>query len=204
MKLTAEALRLTSEMMKTLSPQPRAIPPADADLPLVRSAVTQAVRRLGFYLFILQLITVTCAAEGESVIPQKLEVYVGSSIFGAWHVVLHGQTLTCRKEQSGREDQNSLPVTPTVEQWRDFRQAMDKLAVWRWQRDYPNRDIADGTQWRVDIVYADRAVSSEGSNNFPGPDGKPNSAPYQTEAFRAFIGAFEKLLGKKRVFPDVG
>ena len=53
------------------------------------------------------------------------------------------------------------------------------------------------------VVYVDRAVSSKGSNNFPGPDGKPNSAPYQTETFRAFIGAFEKLLGKN-FFPDVG
>jgi len=93
--------------------------------------------RFTVYFFILQLITVACSAKAESVIPQKLGIYVGSFIFGAWHVVLHGQTLTCTQEQYGREDQNGLPVTPSLEQWRGFRQAMDKLAVWRWQRVYP-------------------------------------------------------------------
>jgi len=163
-----------------------------------------ATWRFSFCFAMSQLMAFTCAAGDESVVPQRLDIYVGSAIFGAWHVVLHGRSLTCTQEQSGREDQNSLPVTPSVEQWRAFRQALDKLRVWKWQPDYPNDGTADGTQWRVHIAYADKTVAAKGSNNFPGPDGMPHSAPYQTETFRAFIDAFKALLGKKSLFPDVG
>jgi hypothetical protein len=152
----------------------------------------------------LQLITAACAAEGESAVPQKLDIHIGNSIFGAWHVVLRGRSLTCTQERAGRADQNALPVTPTDEQWRAFRNALDGLAVFQWQPDYPNHGVMDGTQWRVDIAYPDRAVKAKGDNNFPDAHGKPNLDPRWTSTFQAFVNALKKLLGEGSLFPDAG
>jgi hypothetical protein len=144
------------------------------------------------------------ASESDSAVPRTLDIYVGSSLFGAWHVVLHGRSLTCTQEQSGRETQNGLPVTPTEKQWRAFRRALDDLPVWKWQSDYPNHGVMDGTQWRLEIAYADRTLKAKGDNNYPDAQGKPTSTPRWTASFQAFVTAVKKVLGKDNLFPDTG
>ena len=161
-----------------------------------------AIRRLSCCFMTLELVALACAAQGEPVVPQKLDIYVGSSIFGAWHVVLHGRSLTCTQEQAGRANDNGLPITPTDEQWRAFHDALQRLAVSQWQSDYPNNGVLDGTQWQVEIVYPDWTVNAKGDNNFPDANGKPNSSPDWTPSFRKFVSALRMLLGRASCIPD--
>jgi hypothetical protein len=141
-------------------------------------------------------------AADRPVIPQKLDVYVGNAVLGACHVRLHERSLTCAQERNGVPDENGLPATPNVEQWRVFRAALDRLHIAQWQPHYPNHGVMDGTQWHIDIVYPDRTFILQGDNNFPDADGKPNSAPYWTATFREFVGALKTLLGSASCFPD--
>jgi hypothetical protein len=152
-------------------------------------------------LVILQLITVAGPVEGKSSVPQQLDIYVGNPIFGNWTVVLHGRSLTYTQKQPQRED-SVLVVTPTDEQWRAFHDALQRLAVFQWQPDYPNNGVVDGTQWGIEIVYPERAVKSHGDNNFPDAHGKPNASPRKTRTFQAFVDATKKLLGSESLFPD--
>jgi hypothetical protein len=155
-----------------------------------------------FFLLYSLAATRLTADELDHTVPTKLDVYVGSSVFGAWHVELHGHSLTCI-EQSGREAQNSLPVTPTKEQWRAFRRALDDLPIWKWKSDYPSSGVIDGTQWRLEIAYSDRTVKAKGNNNYPDKQGKPSS-PRWTASFQSFVAAVKKLLRKEALFPDTG
>ncbi len=88
-------------------------------------------------------------------------------------------------------------ITPTATQWREFRQALDDLQVWHWQSAYPGHDVADGTQWSLEIAYPDHALHAHGDNSYPDDTGKQNRDPEPTKAFKRFLTAVEKLLGGK-------
>ncbi len=91
-----------------------------------------------------------------------------------------------------------IKVTPTAEQWRDFRRALDLLDVWAWHESYmPNEPIFDGTSWSFSIRYPDRSLVTGGGNCYPEADGSPTGVPLRTPAFRRFEGAVEALLGGK-------
>ncbi|HEY8835624.1 MAG TPA: hypothetical protein VIM09_08570, partial [Chthoniobacterales bacterium] len=55
----------------------------------------------------------------------------------------------------------------------------------------------DGTQWMLDIVYADHSLTAHGDNNYPDATGKPNGSPEPTEAFNRYLAAIKKLIGGK-------
>ncbi|HEV2803709.1 MAG TPA: hypothetical protein VGW57_02145 [Chthoniobacterales bacterium] len=151
---------------------------------------------------ITALLAAHATAAGDSVIPQKLEIYIGNAVLGAWHVRLHERSLTCTREQNGTPDQNGLPVTPTQKQWQAFRDALAQLRVAQWQQDYASTGVFDGTQWHIDIIYPDRKFAAKGDNNFPDADGKPNSSPIWTTTFRNFVAAVRRLLGQASSIPD--
>jgi hypothetical protein len=159
------------------------------------------------YLYLLAvlgaaLLALPCSAADAPLIPQKLDIYVGNAVLGAWHARLHGRSLTCTRERNGAPDENGLPATPSEQEWRAFRDALEHLNVGQWQHHYPNHGVLDGTQWRIEIVYSDRTFAITGDNNFPEAGGKPNSAPHWTTTFRQFVGALRTLLGSASCFPD--
>jgi hypothetical protein len=162
--------------------------------------------KLRSLLCLVFLITAVPAAHAtaaeDSVIPLKLEIYIGNAVLGAWHVRLHERSLTCTREQNGMPDENGLPVTPTQKQWQAFRDVLAQLRVAQWQQDYASTGVFDGTQWRIAIVYRDHIFAAKGDNNFPDPDGKPNSSPIWTTTFRNFVAAVRTLLGQASCIPD--
>ena len=69
------------------------------------------------------------------------------------------------------------------EQWEEFWKVIDNLDAWRWNKDYFNQDILDGTQWELVIDRkGKRRRRIFGSNDYP-----PN--------FNLLIDAINKLAG---------
>ncbi len=92
--------------------------------------------------------------------------------------------------------QEAIHITPSEEAWRDFRQTLDRIGVWKWQKKYVNPQIVDGSGWRFRIEYSDRRLDSSGINEYPGPDGSPAGSTEQGLTFVALRHALDKLLGK--------
>ena len=147
------------------------------------------------------LVTEQSGASGV-VVPDKLDVYIGNAVLGAWHVRQQERSLTCTFEQNGAPDQNGLPITPSQQEWQAFRDAIEQAGVFRWQPDYPSTGVFDGTQWRIQISYADHQLAISGDNNFPDANGKANSSSVWTSSFRKFVAALRTLLGKASCIPD--
>jgi hypothetical protein len=89
-----------------------------------------------------------------------------------------------------------ITITPSPEQWRAFRSAMDTIGVWTWHEKYmPNEMISDGTSWSLSLRYPDRSIVTGGGNCYPDAHGDPTGVPLRTPAFRQFEAAIEALLG---------
>lgn len=71
----------------------------------------------------------------------------------------------------------------SLEQWDKFWKVIDDLDAWRWDKDYFNQDILDGTQWELVIDRkGKRKRRIFGSNSYP-----PN--------FKLLINAINNLAG---------
>ena len=147
-------------------------------------------------LVMLVLLTGVIDASEPTAIPQTFSVRIGGMLGSTFRVELSGKTLDYSVTRR-RETSAPVKVTPTTEQWREFRKALDEANVWRWKSDYLNRRVMDGTQWSLDITYADRSIKAAGSNSYPDDKGKANGQPQFTPAFARYLAAVEKLLGGK-------
>jgi hypothetical protein len=91
-----------------------------------------------------------------------------------------------------------ITITPSREQWREFRRALDGIGVWAWHERYmPNEPVFDGTSWSLSLRYPDRSVVTGGGNCYPDARGAPTGVALRTPAFRQFEAAVEALLGGK-------
>jgi hypothetical protein len=129
--------------------------------------------------------SISLAAEPAAT-PKKFSAVIGG-FFGPTYVVeLRDGSLhyTEHKKHTGPgpKPTASATLTPTPEQWRAFRESIDQLNVWRWHRDYSDNAIADGTQWRLNIEYADHMLKTQGSNEYP-------------KHLDRYLAAVQKLLG---------
>jgi hypothetical protein len=90
-------------------------------------------------------------------------------------------------------------IQPSPQQWRNFRNALDRLNVWSWRGNYLDPRVCDGTGWSAKIVYSDRSLISGGSNCFPGRDGRalPISGDERDNTFEKFCRAVGRLIGRE-------
>lgn len=147
-------------------------------------------------LFLLTTVTMLPAAQ-PSPIPKRFSAYIGGFMGASYRVELHDGVIAYTTFGRGRTNPKHTTVTPTAAQWREFRQTLDELKVWQWRGEYPTNDTFDGTQWSLDIAFADRAIKTHGNNNYPDAAGKPNGKPDPTEAFNRYLDAIKKLTGGK-------
>ena len=97
----------------------------------------------------------------------------------------------------------SLTITPSADQLRAVRRALDELGAWAWRDSYqPNEIILDGTSWSLSVRYPDRSLVTEGGNCYPDARGQPSGVPLRTPAFRKFEAAVETLLGGRPFHSD--
>jgi len=63
------------------------------------------------------------------------------------------------------------------------------------KKRYPSNGVVDGTQWSLDIAYADHKLHTHGDNDYPKDTGEPNRDPQPTKVFNRYLAAVQKLLG---------
>ena len=94
--------------------------------------------------------------------------YFGSSLWLEWD----GSRLYRKRQDSGgsdpRIDSWVCLLPPSAETWSDFRRLLDELKAWRWRRNWINREIMDGWQWNLVLVWGTQKWSGSGSNASPG------------------------------------
>ena len=125
-----------------------------------------------------------------NIIPEKFEASIGGYDGPSYEVKLQsdGTVLFLHFPDSyiiPLESLDKKGIKVSEEQWREFREALDRANVWTWKKYYDSF-IVDGTQWELIIKYKDADVHAEGSNNYP-PE-------QEVEQFRAAVTA---LLGGK-------
>lgn len=116
----------------------------------------------------------------------------------SYRVELKAGALIYTKSDAGHRNPQPVPVTPTAAHWQEFRQALDEIKIWEWRGEYPSNGVVDGTQWSLDITYADHALKTHGDNSYPDAAGKPNGKPLPTPAFNRYLAAVQKLIGGKK------
>jgi hypothetical protein len=139
-------------------------------------------------------------ADERSQVPTRFTVGIGGFLGASYSVELRDGALlytSYTSPEGGRRNQKQETLTPTAAQWRDFRRTLDDLKVWQWRADYPNHGVSDGTQWSLDIAYADHSLTAHGDNNYPDVTGKPNGSSDSTKTFNRYLAAIKKLLGGK-------
>jgi hypothetical protein len=128
-----------------------------------------------------------------SAIPQRFHTRIGGFLGFTYELQLRDGSLDYRKSGGGQNSEHSS-VRPTVEQWTEFRRELDAIEIWRWRAQYSNPRVVDGTQWSLDVAYHDRAIKSQGSNEYPGStpgDGGPSAS----EVFTRYLKAVQRLVG---------
>ena len=123
-----------------------------------------------------------------------------STSIGGWHGASYSVDIkdgVLNYSKSAGKKTNEFTLTPTLEQWKTFKSALNSLNVWKWKSDYINLNILDGTSWSLDIEYSDRKLHARGANDHPTQSGKANGKPEPTEAFNTYLAAVRKLLGGK-------
>ena len=142
-------------------------------------------------------------------LPTEFTLNVGGFFLPSYSVELRGESLLYRIRDIDPEThavrETSKVITPSASQWRRFWKAMDEVGLWRWQSEYANPDVADGTQWGLEVAFGGRRAKSSGSNAYPSdvatsPDpSRPDaSLPERSGVFEKYLSAVENLLGGKR------
>jgi hypothetical protein len=134
---------------------------------------------------------------GETVFaPHVFNAHIGGLFGTSYSVQLTNDVLVYSATKAGKLI-DSAKIVPTDRQWGEFQEALNKLNIWEWRTNYINHTVVDGTQWSLEIKYANGSLKTFGSNSFPKSGGKPNNKPEFTDEFRNYLKAVQKIAGGK-------
>ncbi len=138
----------------------------------------------------------TSFAAEPSTVPKTFRAHIGGFGGGDFVVELRDDVLTytARARERGQPARTET-IVPSAAQWQEFRAALDEIRIWDWKSQYSNKGVVDGTQWSIDITYADRSLATQGSNNFPDATGRPTGDSVPTKTFQRYLAAVKNLLG---------
>jgi hypothetical protein len=145
----------------------------------------------------------------SSYLPTRFRIAIGGFFPPSYSVELRGESLLYHARtidpQTQAVRETSKVITPSAGQWQRFWKATDEVDLWRWQAEYANPLVTDGTSWAVDIVSAGRMIESSGRNAYPGgaasapkPSQPEPGPPATSKTFDAYLSAVEDLLGGER------
>jgi hypothetical protein len=144
----------------------------------------------------LLLCSTSLLAGETSAIPQRFHTRIGGFMGSTYEVQLEDGRLQYTRFGRGLNSE-PVEVRPTTEQWKEFRHELDAIGVWRWRAQYSTPGVADGTQWSLEVAYADREIRTQGNNNYPGAAPVPSGVPSGSKAFTRYLKAVQQLLGGK-------
>ena len=145
------------------------------------------------FAFALVVAAISSLADDTNVVPKHFKASIETFKRPSYTVELRDSVLVYSIMVRGTNTE--IKITPTFEQWQEFRHTLDNLKVWQWQTRYYNPNYRDGTGWRLDIGYADHSIRVGGGNSYPDTAGKPSDQP--TVVFTNYLAAVQKLLGGK-------
>ena len=107
----------------------------------------------------------------------------------------------CVEKETSRTSGNAQIkkiIEPSAADWEDFRNLLDTLKVWDWQKRYePLAITMDGTHWSVSIEYEDCQIKSKGSNAYPNHLMPEIAHGYDSADWVKFREGVSKLVGGK-------
>ena len=127
-------------------------------------------------------------------VPQRFHTRIGGFTGPTYEVQLQDGHLEYARFDGGHNSRH-VRVRPTLEQWTEFRRELDAIKIWRWRAEYVNLRVADGTQWSLDVAFPDRAIKTQGSNEYPGTMPDSSGVSSASEAFTRYLKAVQRLLG---------
>ena len=112
-----------------------------------------------------------------------LEFVIGGFSSGSRRLVWDGYSFSLNIIDYGYQDlkadyrfnDNNFPSEekniPEKERWNEFWNTIDNINVWKWEKEYFDRRVLDGTQWELLIKRKGRRKRRIfGSNNYPKED----------------------------------
>lgn len=141
------------------------------------------------------LLFVPLVTAAEAARPTRLAVSIGGFKGFSYAIELRGDRLSYTRSGGGLAKPETAAISPTDAQWQAFRRSLDALKVWKWRAAYENPTTVDGTNWTLEVAYADRRVRSGGRNRYPAATGQPSADHAPTTTFRRYLAAVRALAG---------
>lgn len=156
------------------------------------------VRASVSYAALLLVTSTPMVARAEpSPVPTRFAAYIGGFAAPSFRIELRHDGTLAYTALDRRQTSTRATIRPTTAQWREFRQTLDDLKAWEWHSRYRSEGVVDGTQWSLDIAYADRELKTDGDNGYPDANREPTGKPESTETFKHYLTAVRKLTGGK-------
>ena len=153
--------------------------------------------RTVIFIWLANFLVNSALADVSTNVPITFVARIGGLLGTSYSVKWQDGNLDYSASEGGKII-DSAKITPTAKQWKVFQKKLDQLKVWKWHDNYYNTDILDGTQWSLEIKYADCSLKTNGSNAYPDANGKANNDFKGTKEFDEYLKAVEKLLGGKK------
>jgi hypothetical protein len=144
-------------------------------------------------MLIFVICNISCAQQPkQSAMPQQFRTSIGGFFGPSYIVELRDGSLIYSARKRGESEAKTTIITPSAAQWLAFSQALDDIKVWQWQTKYMLANSHDGTQWSLDISYANRAIKTHGHNLYP--DDNNGSKEEPSQAFKRYLTAVMRLI----------
>jgi len=133
----------------------------------------------------------------KQALPRKFEARIGGVQGFSFSASLTEKGIEYTEFAEGYVPMLTKLVTPTPSEWKKLHSVMETVEFWRWNREYFNPDVLDGTSWEIECEWGDQSIQTGGSNAFPSdPDGqKPTYSENESKRFDSLLRAISQLLG---------
>jgi hypothetical protein len=127
----------------------------------------KAILKLSFLLLIV-VSAEPVSAEHKSSIPEKFSASIGGFLGQSYWVTLeHDAIVYSTSPSSSVAPKEKLVFHPTTSEWNKFQVMLNEAGIWSWEKRYEDPNVADGTQWNVEVKWGERFKQSSGDNAFP-------------------------------------
>jgi len=133
----------------------------------------------------------------KQALPRKFEARIGGVLGFSFSISLTDKGIEYTEFAEGYVPMTTKRVVPAPEEWKKLHRVMDEVELWRWNREYFNPDVLDGTSWEIECEWDDQAIRTGGSNAFPSdPDSRiPTYSENESKRFDSLLRAISQLVG---------